>query len=270
MLEGVSKTALLTLRARAEEHIRKDGFLDDPTAVEWLARVPWPPELDRWYSSPRVAQLAAFRAHEFDTVASRLLDPPGRTVVELGCGLSTRRERLSGAARWIDVDLSPIIELRREWGVTGEMMALDVRDEAWIDALDVPPADVLLIAEGLLYYVPRADVDAWFLRLRERLGGATILFDVLGDADFAAARDRSTALGTPILWKTDPPFERVFSDFGLDPIEGLDPTRLMHEAIDRYWGRFGAGVQYVVKTLARVPALAGKRSGLVAGRIRAP
>ncbi|MCK6547552.1 class I SAM-dependent methyltransferase [Myxococcota bacterium] len=273
MLTGVSKTAILTLRARADEHLRADRALEDPYAVEWLALSGWPGELDRWYA-PEVQSFLAFRTAEIDAHVRDFVErTPRAIVVELGAGLSSRVLRLGvpDGGRWIDLDLPEVITLRESLGVARAghtHLARSVLDLAWLDAISVAPEDaprLMFVAEGLLYYLPRADVDALFRALRSRFAGATACFDVLGPVDWPSALERSSAVGTPMRWHVEPPFERTWPDFGLTVIPGREPDVLMHEAIDRYWPRFGAERHAMIKLLAQVPTLAGQRSGVVLG-----
>jgi len=267
MLGGVAKTSVLTLRARADEHARADRVFEDRLAAEWLSRIEWPSELDRWYS-PRVQSFLAFRAHEIDTLlAEHVKKYPDTRVVELGCGLSSRFSRVP-ASEWIDLDLPEVIETRRALGIEGRQLACSVLDRSWIgEAGD--PSRLFIIAEGLFYYLPRSEVDALFADLRAQLAGAVITFDVLGDMDWELALQNSSSAGTPVQWKIDPPFERALEDFGLEPVPGWEPKVLMERAIDRYWRRFGSATYLAVKLASRVEALAGKRSGNLIGRLRA-
>lgn len=277
MLTGVSKTAILTLRARADEHRRPDRTLEDPYAVEWLDLAGWPGELDRWYA-PEVQSFLAFRAAEIDAhVRDFVAQTPRAIVVELGAGLSSRVLRLGvpEGGRWIDLDLPEVIALRESLGVARDghgHLARSVLDLDWLDAIGIAHEDAartMFVAEGLFYYLPRADVDDLFVALRRRFAGATACFDVLGPADWKPALERSTAVGTPMQWHVTPPFERVWRDLGLAVIPGREPEVLMHEVIDRYWPRFGAAKHGAIKLLANVPVLAGQRSGVVLGRLEA-
>lgn len=272
-LKGVSKTAILTLRGRAEEHHRPDRLFEDETAVRWLEALEWPAELDAWYDKTRIPSLVAFRAHEVDVLTKEAIERLGATcVVELGCGLSTRRERLHDLAvdRWIDVDLEDVIELRRAQGAPGEQIACSVLDEGWMSAVNAPPDRLLLIAEGLVYYLPRPEVDALFTRLRRRFPGALVVLDVVGAADFDTTRENSASAGTPIQWKVEG-FQRAFQELGIAVVTGWEPDHIMNRAIETYWPRFGKAAYLTIKTLSKIRSLADKRSGTLAGRLeRAP
>lgn len=265
-LEGVSKTAILTLRARADEQWRTDRLFVDPLAPQWLRKVGWPPELDLWYS-PRVQSFLAFRADEIDRVLSRwLASHADSAVIELGCGLSTRWARFPAARAWIDLDLPEVIAAREQLGAGGpshKHLALSVLDRAWLD--EVPRGEVFVIAEGLFYYLPREEVDALFADMRARLPGATIAFDVLGAMDWDQISKRSQAVGAGVRWMV-PDFEGALPAFGLSQVRGFEPRALLREAIARYWPRFGAVAHTAARVLSRVRPLAARRSGTLVGR----
>lgn len=275
MLSGVSKTAILTLRARADEHRRTDRLFADPLAVEMLERIAWPPELDFWYRRPKVASFLAARADEIDGVVVALakeLDSP--TVVELGAGLSSRRERLGDRfrGRWIDLDLPEVIALRSAVGAgtrSDKAVACSVLDRRWLDEFG-PAGDahaVILVAEGLFYYLPRAEVGALLVDLKRRLAGAAVVFDVVGALDFDATLAQSESAGTPIQWMAPAPFERTLADLGLRIVPGFEPDALMRRAIDRYGPRYGMIAHRTIDALSRIKAIRDRRSGTLVGRL---
>ena len=73
-MKGVSKTAVLTLRARADEHARPEAerYFADARAHAWSQQLPWPSELDRWYT-PFAQAKTALRAYLID-MAGRKAD----------------------------------------------------------------------------------------------------------------------------------------------------------------------------------------------------
>ena len=114
-LTGVSETALLTLRVRANEARRPDSILDDPMAIRLMDAI----DYDFGKFGPARRQDMALRALAFDTYTRRyLVDHPAATVVALAEGLQTSFYRLDATSvsdqfRWMTVDLPPIIELRK-------------------------------------------------------------------------------------------------------------------------------------------------------------
>lgn len=273
-LTGVSKTAILTLRARADEHRMRGRLFADPLAVEWSGKLSWPPELTHWYTSWVQTKLV-FRVDQIDKlVARRIAEIPGATVVELGCGLSSRFARIGAGTPWIDLDLPQMIEARTAlgagsgWGAGHRHVASSVLELSWFDAVaDIPPAKLIFIAEGLFYYLPRADVDRLFRELRRKFTGATIIFDVIGAQDLKPSVASSARAGTPILWAVEPPFEDAMTRMGLEVLPGFEPAWVMDDMIERFRVRFGGAFRFIVHSLARIPTFRDRRSGIMIGRL---
>lgn len=269
-LEGVPKTALLTLRARADEHRRPEGWLEDPLAAAWSERLAWPAELERWYS-PFAQVKTALRVKQIDRVVEGLLASGRTIVVELGCGYSTRSRRLKAhGARWIHLDLESIIASRDMLGAADpEAWPGSVLDPSWARRFSGRGEELVLIAEGLWYYLPEDEVRALWATLRKELVGAAVVFDVIGVQDIGPARRSSRAAGAPILWAVKPPLEGVFEAWGLEPAPSEPPGRLLEELIEGFEDRYGRLMGWVLRLLAKIPILSGRRSGLVVGILRA-
>jgi len=272
VLSGVSKTAILTIRARADEHARDDGVFDDPVAADWWSRLSWPPDLDEWYADDAQGNLA-FRAHDIDLIVCEYASTrPAISVIELGCGLSTRRERLQDLAstRWVDVDLPEVAELRKKWGASGQQVGCSVLDHSWMDHVAGDPANHIFIAEGLLYYLPRAGVDALLAELERRFAGSAFIMDVIGKNDHAKLLENTARVGSPIQWCHEGDFEQVLETFGLGSIEGLEPAALNEAALTRYWDRFSKRLQVAIYWAMNAEDFRGGRSGTVIGRLKTP
>ena len=118
-------------------------------------------------------------------------------MLHLGCGLDTRVFRIdpSATVRWYDVDLPDVIELRRQLYPARpgyEMIAASVADLQWLDSIpgDTP---VLVVAEGLVQYLPVDDRGALFNRITEQFPSGEIIFDAYGRATTRGARPRAQA-----------------------------------------------------------------------------
>lgn len=270
MLPGVSKTAIVTLRARVEAHARADGLLDDPLAAQWWTHVTWDPELDGWKGQ---RSLIAMRADDIDrVVVAYAAQRPVHSVVELGAGLSTRHARLASLPHqhWLDVDLPEVVALRHAWGVTHAQRACSVLDHSWMDHVPGPPDAHVFVVEGLLYYLPRAEVDALFLALRRRFAGSVLVMDVLGRSDYPQLLASTTAVGTPIAWGYEGPYAEVLPRFGLEVVEGFESERLYQAMLARYWPRFDAKIRGGLVIAQGLPEVWQARSGVVLGRLPPP
>jgi len=94
VLTGVSETALLTLRVRANEARRPDSIIDDPMAIELADSIDY--DFAKFGFSRR--QDMAVRALAYDRYTRRyLVDHPKATVVALAEGLQTSFYRLDAA-----------------------------------------------------------------------------------------------------------------------------------------------------------------------------
>jgi O-methyltransferase involved in polyketide biosynthesis len=114
VLGPAQETLLITLYGRAVETIKRSGLIDDPRAVEIAEQLNY--NFAKWNGARSLAA-ATLRTRMFDEdVQAFLAEHPAGTIVELGCGLNTRFERIdNGLAQWVDIDLADAIELRRRF-----------------------------------------------------------------------------------------------------------------------------------------------------------
>jgi O-methyltransferase involved in polyketide biosynthesis len=177
-LTGVSETMLWSLHNRACETKLPDGVLADPVAAAIHARIDY--DFGRHFGTPG-GSLAA-RAAAIDTVLRAwLVNHPDGLVVSLGEGLETQASRVdNGRMRWLSVDLPGAIALREKFlPPTSRFrhLAVSALDPAWMEAVDT--ADVFVIAQGLLMYLPPALVRDLFTNIANRLPGAEMVFDAV-------------------------------------------------------------------------------------------
>jgi len=178
-LSAVSQTLLIPLYFRAMESQRPDGLVRDPKAVELVS------QLDYDFSSiqRRKDELVSFllRMREFDRLACAFLaEHPEGVIVDLGCGLDTRFERIdNGQVEWYGLDLPEVIELRRELldeTPRSHFIRFSVLDFSWMDALSGQAGrPILFLAEAMLVYLAEADVKRLVRALAERFPGAELV-----------------------------------------------------------------------------------------------
>ncbi|OSC41070.1 class I SAM-dependent methyltransferase [Mycobacterium decipiens] len=178
-LTPVEKTLLITLTGRALDARTKRPLLGDRLADTVCGRIDGDIKLS---GTVRIA--VAVRSGMLDRiVAGFIAARPNAVVVELGCGLETRMQRLSPPATvaWYDVDLDDVIALRRR--VIPELhrshlVAASLTDEGWLDGV---PRDrpVIVVADGVLGFLTEADN-------RRILGALTDHFTAGGELVFNA------------------------------------------------------------------------------------
>jgi O-methyltransferase involved in polyketide biosynthesis len=182
-LPPVSRTLLIPLAYRALESRRPDALVCDPRAVA-LMRAFDEDIAKRFRRSGPERVLALMRARQFDHFARMFLAAhPRGIIVDIGCGLDTRFDRIdNGQMDWYGLDLPAVIELRRTLlpeGPRNHLIACSALDFAWMDCLPPCERPILFLAEGVFPYFEEADVRRLVLALRERFYGAELAFDGL-------------------------------------------------------------------------------------------
>jgi len=238
-LEGVEETLLIPLWARAVETRRPDGIVDDPRAVALLEQIDY--DFSKFDNDWRAQLAVAVRTEILDQAVSAFLAAhPNGLIINLAAGLDTRFYRLdNGRMLWVDVDLPNSMALRktfmqetdRHTFVTGSVL-----EEAWAEAIAPLAAGrrVLIVIEGLSFYLDEDEMRGLFTRMLHHFPGAEVVLEAFGT--FAT---RNTWLFRSVS-QTDAVFK-----WGLD--HGRDLARL-HPAVrclaewyylDRHPARWG-------------------------------
>jgi len=181
-LNAVSRTLMIPLYIRAMESRRPDAIVRDPKALELVGRLDYDFSLVRSRKKgDRVSML--MRMREFDRLARAFLTQhPDGVLVDLGCGLDTRFDRIeNGRLEWYGLDLPEVIELRR--GLLDEtprshLIGRSVIDFSWMDDVKRRAGmHFLFLAEGVLYYLRLAQAQELVRELVRRFPGAELIFD---------------------------------------------------------------------------------------------
>ena len=190
-LNTVSETALITLKSRVQEAEKDEPVIRDEVAQECLAKIRplLPLEMqNRVLNRNLPATLTrhiALRARKYDSYAKDFLAKnKAGLVVSLGCGFDTRYWRVSERAwNYIEVDLPEVIEAKKK--VLGDRLTYrtigsSVLDEGWIEEVrSIQKENILFLAEGLLMYLPQAEVVGLFNKLAGAFSKSEIVFEVI-------------------------------------------------------------------------------------------
>jgi len=211
-LSDVAETLLIPLYMRAMESQRPDALIKDVKAVALVQQMNYDFSRFKFEDHDQVA--IVLRTREFDrhtrdflarnsrptpagrprTAGQPRPTPAGRprtagqpqaVVVHIGCGLDARLERVAernSLVEWYDLDLPPVIELRRKLigdeGAHHHLLDSSVFDAAWLEALSAQrQRPFLFLAEGFLMYFEEAQVKALVRTLREHFPGAELVCD---------------------------------------------------------------------------------------------
>ncbi|MCT9081335.1 class I SAM-dependent methyltransferase [Streptomyces fulvoviolaceus] len=186
-LGTVQETLLIPLYGRAVESRKKDPILTDPRAEEIVAAIDY--DFARFDGLPSLLG-TVLRTSLFDGWVSEFLAAhPTGTVMEIGTGLNTRFERADNdRARWFDLDLPDVIELRRAFFTDTPrrtMIAASVTDETWADTVAAhSTGPYFFAAEAVLPYLTVTDVRHVIDLLATRFPGSTLALDTAGPGHF--------------------------------------------------------------------------------------
>ncbi|MEW2448521.1 class I SAM-dependent methyltransferase [Streptomyces parvulus] len=211
---GVGVTALLVAAARALETHRPDSLAQDAYAEHFVLAAPasagWPvrpervPDGDANPLWGRFARYFGLRTRVFDDFVLDAVRAGGvRQVVLLGAGLDTRAFRLDwppGCAVF-EVDRAGVLDFKHDVLAalsatpltTRVTVPVDLRDD-WVGALTEAGFDstapTLWLAEGLLFYLPRA-AETYLVDTVDRLSadGSALAYEVKLEKDLMAYRD---------------------------------------------------------------------------------
>ena len=202
-LAGAAESLLLPLFSRAFESCRDQPLLRDLKAIELTGRLEFDASAlsrNRLYHT-----IICIRTRYFDAAVEEFLrlNPTG-IVVNLGCGLDTRFERVdNGTARWVEVDFPEVIELRRKLLPESDrrkFVGCSITDHAWLDAVDASETTpVFFFAEGVFMFLPPNAARELITQIGQRFAGSTLMFDAVKPIEVLLRRYHPTLRRTQAL-----------------------------------------------------------------------
>lgn len=177
---GMKETLLLTLYTRAMDSRSKRPILGDEKAEEIVR------QLDYDFPKLKVPQKECFggaiRAKMLDVCTIEFLTTyPNAVVLELGCGLDDRRERVNPPedTSWFDIDYPDVIEMRRHFYHEQDgyqMIGSSLIDPGFLDTI---PGDrpAFIVADGLLPFLTIDEIKQLFRRLTSHFPSGQLAFN---------------------------------------------------------------------------------------------
>jgi O-methyltransferase involved in polyketide biosynthesis len=247
-LGEIQETTLIPLYGRAQDARRRKSVLNDQKAVEMVEAIDYDFEKFTGPSLPgTVLRASIFDGH----VRSFLRTHPEGTVVDLGCGLSTRFDRLdNGRVRWFDLDVEDTMALRRRFFAdTDRYTMLDgsIFGTDWHGAVLQRGGPLFLLSEAVLLYFPEAQVHEVLRQFAGRFPAASVAFDT-GGRFMMNNQDKNAvfrAVSARMEWTCDRP--RELEALGLRLVESRTYASPQPE-VARAWP---AKYRYVLKALGR-------------------
>lgn len=212
-LGPVQETLLIPLLGRAVETRKSGGLISDPRAVEIVDQLDY--DFSKWEKAQSL-QGSVLRTRMFDDdVKDFLTLHPQGTVVEIGCGLNTRFERVdNGQVRWFDLDLPDTIALRRQFfedSTRRTMIAASVVESGWMDQVKVTEGPCCFVSEAVLIYLDAADAERAIRQIVTAFPRSCLLMDTTSQA-FVASQGKHDAMkhlsrASWCRWEVDDPKE---------------------------------------------------------------
>ena len=179
-LTGIPETLLITVRARAEETLRKDAIVSDIFAIEMLEKM----NIDI-LSGNKIAPSSqvgtVIRTQIFDRIVADFASRhPEGVIISLGCGLDARYKRLAPSCFcWYDLDVSESIHVRKHFFQETEnykMISRSMLDYEWMKEI---PTDkpALIISEGVFMYFTEENLKGMVNEILNRFSNVEIAFD---------------------------------------------------------------------------------------------
>lgn len=220
-LGDVQQTLFITLAGRARETRKKHPLLEDPMAVRIIESVDFDEKI---YGADWGDWITVLRTMVFDSWVRGFLDEhPHGTVVELGSGLNTRFERVDNdTVRWFDIDMPDTVALRSRFFTDTQRrttIAASALDTDWYDTVEQTGGPYFFVAEGVLVYLPEAQVRAMLSRIATRFPGALIAFDSYRVSMMQRQHKAAERKSMPARWAWACDDPRTFTEQGLTVVE---------------------------------------------------
>lgn len=180
-LGAVQETLLVPLLGRAQSTRSKRPLVVDPKAVEIVEQLDY--DFTKWESAKTLVG-ATIRTRMMDEdVADFISQHPSGTVVEIGCGLNTRFERLdNGRIRWFDLDLPDSIELRQKFFQDTSrrtMISASALDTDWYQQVRESEGPYCFVSEAVLIYLEPIDGRRAVSQIAAAFPGAWLIMDTV-------------------------------------------------------------------------------------------
>lgn len=239
-LSNVSKTLFIPLWARAVETKKENPLIKDAIAVSILEKIP-----------PELKDFKAKKSQIGVAIRSRILDDltldfikynPQAVIVNLGAGLDSRFNRIdNGKISWYNVDLPPVIELRKNLlPIENERVhniPASILEENFCSKVIHKDLPVLLIMEGTSMYFTEEELKKLFSYLVKHFAPAKMFIEFTTKfvVKHGKHHDAVDVNASPFLYG----IEKVQDVENLNPKIKLVAARGLFKGYRKYLGFFG-------------------------------
>ena len=189
-INDISETAFFTLYGHALDALSKEPILNDKSSIKTKQLLDnelskSDKKLHKELLKGKIVRKGvvhiAIRAKKYDGYISDFIRKyPKATIINMGCGLDNRFERIdNGEIEFYDLDLPDIIKIKRQLFKETKRyhyISQSVFDFTWIEK--IAKNNVLFVAEGVFMYCEEKDVKSLFLQLQKNFPGSEIVCEV--------------------------------------------------------------------------------------------
>ena len=209
-LEGVEKTMLLTLFAKAKHSQQKNHKFYDSKAIEVISKIDYDfsiAEKDRFMQLGTIA-----RTIVLDKMVSDYINKhPECTIVNIASGMDTRFNRLdNGKINWYNVDLENSAKYRLRYIEDTDRvttLAYSAMDSSWAQEIKLRK-DVLFIVEGLTMYLNQKDVESIINIIDENFTDCTIFMEIMPPISVENTKEESIEdTDSKFIWGVEKGYE---------------------------------------------------------------
>ncbi len=242
-LNDIPATLLIPLWARARESNSPSPLIRDSFAVNICERILFDfsvfENLSR-FNREGIQLGVAIRTQLFDAAVEEFLaEKPDGLIINIGCGLDARAQRLDNGHRfWLDLDVEETLYYRKVFfndEPRYKMLAGSLLDPSWLDNIPFDTnTDVLVLSEGTFMYFSDGELTRLFDAMEKKLGSVHVCFEVVGDLMKGKVHASVKALGLNV------PFKSGYKS--PDDVEKLHPSLLLdnhHSLLDYYTNKWG-------------------------------
>ena len=180
-LEGVEKTMLLTLFAKAQHSQELNHKFYDPMAIDVISKIDYDFTLANKDSTMQMGVIARTIVLD-DLVSNYIARHPNCTIVNIASGMDTRFNRLdNGIIKWYNVDLENSANYRLKYIEDTERvktLAYSAMDPGWAQEIEIRK-DVLFIVEGLTMYLNQKDVKDIINVIDSNFDKCTVFMEIM-------------------------------------------------------------------------------------------
>ena len=211
-LDGVEKTMLLTLFAKAKHSQEKNHKFYDSKAIEVISKVDYDfsiAEKDKMMQLGTIARTIVLDQMVGDYINAH----PECTIVNIASGMDTRFNRLdNGKINWYNVDLKNSANYRLKYIEDTDRvktLAYSAMDSRWANEILIRK-DVLFVVEGLTMYLNQKDVEEILNIIDENFDKYTVFMEIMPPISVKNTKEESIEdTNSKFIWGVEKGYELI-------------------------------------------------------------